>query len=232
MKNVLAILCLLALGQVTMQAQKTLRGTVEYTYTVKGDNSGMMSGMLPERMVVVYGDDAMLTYMEGGMMASMMGKIIVNGGESYIVKEDQKTIYEMSEEDINSAEEQQKEQMGKAEKVEGQTKEIKGYPCQLYEVEVNQNGQTGKQKIWVTEKLKAPEIKGSGASAMNQGLMGANNVPGFPMEVEVEIPQANMTMVLSVNEITLEKPDPAIFKKPEGFEVKPFSEMMNMMGGN
>jgi len=232
MKNVLAIMCLLVLGQVTVNAQKTMRGTVEYTYTVQGDESGMMAGMLPERMVVVYGDDAMLTYMEGGMMASMMGKIIVNNGESYIIKDDSKTIYEMSEEDMKNAEEQQKEQMGKAEKIEGQTKDIKGYPCQLYEVEVNQNGQTAKQKIWVTEKLKAPEIQGSGASAMNQGLMSNMNVPGFPMEVEVDIPQANMTMVLSVNEISMEKPDPAMFKKPKDYEVKPFSEMMNMMGGN
>lgn len=232
MKNVLAILCLLALAQVTMNAQKTMRGTVEYTYTVKGDNSEMMAGMLPERMVVVYGDNAMLTYMEGGMMASMVGKIIVNNGESYIIKEDQKTVYQMSDEDMKNAEEQQKEQMGKVEKIEGQTKEVKGYSCQLYEVGVNQNGQMAKQKIWVTDKLKAPEIKGSGATPMNQGLMGNMNVPGFPMEVEVDIPQGNMTMVLSVSEITMEKPDAAVFQKPKDYEVKPFSEMMSMMGGN
>jgi len=230
MKKVLFTLLVLAVGQLGLNAQKTVQGTVAYKYTISGEGSEMMAGMMPEKMVVVYGDNAMMTYMEGGMMAGMMGKVIVNNGKGFVIKEDTETVYNMSEEDMKSAEAQQEAQTGKATKVDGKTKEILGYQCQLYQVEVSQNGQKSMQNIWVTEELKAPEMKGAGATAMNQGMMGAIDIDGFPMEVVVNIPQTSMEMVLSVTDLNMEKPDPAMFAKPDGFTEKPFAEMMKAGG--
>jgi len=230
MKKVLFTLLVLAVGQLGLNAQKTVQGTVAYKYTISGEGSEMMAGMMPEKMVVVYGDNAMMTYMEGGMMAGMMGKVIVNNGKGFVIKEDTETVYNMSEEDMKSAEAQQEAQTGKATKVDGKTKEILGYQCQLYQVEVSQNGQKSMQNIWVTEELKAPEMKGAGATAMNQGMMGAIDIDGFPMEVVVNIPQTSMEMVLSVTDLNMEKPDPAMFVKPDGFTEKPFAEMMKAGG--
>lgn len=230
MKKVFLTLIVLTTGIFGLQAQKTVQGTVAYKYTISGEGSEMMAGMMPEKMVVVYGKNAMMTYMEGGMMAGMMGKVVVNNGKGYVIKEDTETIYNMSDEDMKSAEQQQAEQTGKSTKVEGKTKEIMGYNCQLYQVEVTQNGQKSTQNIWVTEELKAPEMKGAGATSMNQGMMGAIDIDGFPMEVEVNIPQTSMKMVLSVTDLKMEKPNPAMFAKPEGFSEKPFSEMMKAGG--
>lgn len=230
MKKVFLTLFVLATGIFGLQAQKTVQGTVEYKYTISGEGSEMMAGMMPEKMVVVYGNNAMMTYMEGGMMSSMMGKVIVNNGKGYVIKEDTETIYNMSEEDMQNAEQQQEAQTGKATKVDGKTKDIMGYSCQLYQVEVTQNGQKSMQNIWVTEELKAPEMKGAGATSMNQGMMSAIDIDGFPMEVEVNIPQTTMKMVLSVTNLKMEKPDPTMFTKPEGFTEKPFSEMMKAGG--
>lgn len=230
MKNVFLTLFILATGVFGLQAQKTVQGTVEYKYTISGEGSEMMAGMMPEKMVVVYGKNAMMTYMEGGMMAGMMGKVIVNNGKGYVIKEDKETIYNMSEEDMKNAEAQQEAQTGKATKVDDKTKEIMGYNCQLYQIEVTQNGQKSMQNIWVTKELKAPEMKGAGATSMNQGMLGATDIDGFPMEVEVNIPQTTMKMVLSVTDLDMKKPDPAMFAKPEGFTEKPFSEMMKAGG--
>ncbi|NRB62528.1 MAG: DUF4412 domain-containing protein [Saprospiraceae bacterium] len=231
MKRVLNTLLIFSIAFTALQAQKAIQGTVEYTYTITGDESGMMAGMMPSKMIVVYGDDAMLTYMEGGVMANLMGKVIVNKGESYVVKEDAKTVYEMTEQDRKNAMEEQKAQASEATKVEGEMKTIMGYSCQLYEVQMNQEGQNITQKVWVTNQLKVPEMSGIGTSGLNQGVLANFDIPGFPMKVEVDLPPTEMKMVLQVSEINKEKPNADLFKKPSGFKVKPFSEMLQM-GGN
>lgn len=223
MRKVLFTLSLLLTIQWGLHAQKTVQGTVVYDYTVSGDGAEMMASMLPERMTVIYGKNAMLTSMEGGMMASMMGKIIVNKGESYVVRDDDKTIFLMSDEDLANSEQPEVKDL---EKIEGESREILGYTCEAYRMKMIQNGQEMNQVVWATRALKAPVIDGAAAAGMNQGMAGLKDLDAFPMEVEIELAGMPMKMVLSVSELKMGKPDPGVFAKPKGYEQKPFSEMM------
>mgnify|MGYP006266224909 CR=1 FL=1 len=228
MKQVFITIMMLAVGHLCLHAQKTVQGTVEYDYTITGEGSEMMAGMMPEKMVMIYGTDAILMYMEGGMMGAMMGKVVSKKDEGYVIKEDQKTIYIMSEEDMKNAQAQM-ENIGEMEKVEGEQKEILGYTCELYTMEVTQQGQKATQRLWITKDLKAPEVKGAGA-LMNQSAMAGLSMDGFPLEIETAIPNTDIKMVMTVSNMKMEKPDPTVFEKPSDFKEKPFSEMM--MGGN
>jgi len=208
------------------QAQKTIQGTVVYQYTISGEGAEMMAAMMPEKMVVVYGDNAMMTSMEGGAMASMMGKIVVNKGKGYVIQDDKETIYNMSEEDMSNADTPQTNEVTK---LGGKKKKIMGYTCEAYWVQTTQNGQEMTQIVWATKALKIPEIEGAGAANLNQGIGGAKGVDGFPMEVEIEMAAMPVKMVLSVTELKMEKPKASLFAKPQGYQQKPFSEMMNSM---
>jgi hypothetical protein len=226
MRKVLFTLSLLLTIHWGLQAQKTMQGTVVYNYSVSGEGSEMMASMLPEKMTVTYGNNAIMTTMEGGMMASMMGRMIVNDGEGYIIQDDKEIIYNMSEEDIANAETPTASDL---EKIEGESREIMGYTCEAYRMKMTQNGQEMSQVIWATKALKAPKIKGAAAANMNQTFAGLGGLDAFPMEVEIELAAMPIKMVLSVSELKMEKPDPSVFAKPKGYEQKPFSDLIRSM---
>lgn len=226
MKKSVIYLVLFLFAVVSAGAQKVFEGTVTYTYEVKGDNAEMMKSMMPQSMVIKYGEESMMTEMKGGMMASMMGKIIVNGeaGEAFVVQDAQKSIYVMK------LDEQQTEQTNIKEVTKmDEQKEILGYDCQRYKVIATQNGQEMTQYMWVTEELKAPEIKAPGLQQMG-GAMANGKIPGFPMSTEVSIPGMNATMIMTVSDLNFDKVPASAFDRPKGYEVKDFEELMKMGG--
>ena len=226
MKKTFFCLMLLAISAATLSAQKTFYGTVEYKYEMKGEGAEMMAAFMPEKMVVKYGEKSMMTFMEGGMMGDMMGKIIVNGesGENFVVKDDEQAVYMIKTEDIE--EETAGQDKPRVEKLKEQ-KDILGYACQRYKVTAMQDGEETVQHIWITDKLKAPEIKAPGAGQLG-GMVSTKDIPGFPMEVEVAVPQTGMTLLLSVTSLDKAKVAASEFERPKGYEVKDFSEMMQM----
>lgn len=223
MKRIFIYLFLLLGSLSTLTAQDTFQGTVTYTYEVKGENAEMMQAMMPQKMVVKYGKKHMMTYMEGGMMAGMMGKIVVDteSGESFVIKDDEKAVYMMKKEDLEQAEQPKVNNSIE----EGETKDILGYTCKKYKLSATQNGQEVTQYIWATEELKAPDLRTPGMQQMsNMGL--AEHVKGFPMEIEIAMPGMKTTMIMRVSELDDTKISASEFKRPEGYETKDFSEFM------
>lgn len=220
------IILLLAAVLITPQAfsQKTVLGTVEYTYHLTGDGAAQMAGMMPDRMEIKYGAHGIAIEMFGGMMSGMMGKTVVNGktGEAFIIKDAEKTAYLMSEEMIQS--EAKKAEDIKIEKMDD-TKEIMGYTCQKYIQTTSMQGMTTSQVLWVTSDLKAPDYEGEAF----KGMAGQGNisfaVDGFPMLIEVDIPRMATRMELEVSNIKYEKIPDSTFILPEDYTVKDFSEM-------
>ena len=226
MKKVFFYLMLLALGSTTLSAQKTFYGTVEYKYEMKGEGAEMMAAFMPEKMVVKYGEKSMMTFMEGGMMGNMMGKIIVNGesGENFVIKDGEQAVYMIETEEME--EQAASQETPKVEKL-NEKKDILEYACQRYKVTTMQEGEEMVQYIWVTDKLKAPEIKAPGANQMG-GMVATSDIPGFPMEVEVAVPETGMTLLLSVVKLDKTKVAASEFDRPKDYEVKDFAEMMQM----
>ncbi|MCB9287668.1 MAG: DUF4412 domain-containing protein [Lewinellaceae bacterium] len=225
MARPLFYLLLLALSATTLSAQDTFYGTVEYKYEMKGEGAEMMAAFMPEKMIVKYGEKSMMTFMEGGMMGSMMGKIIVNGesGENFVVKDDEQSVYMISKEDMKkNAENQEKPRIEKLE----EQKDILGYPCNRYKVTTLQEGEETVQHIWMTDKLKAPVFEGIDPGQMGGGFISGSDIPGFPMEVEVAISNTEMTLLLTATNIDNTKVEASIFERPQDYEVKDFSEMM------
>lgn len=205
-------------------SQKTVLGTVEYAYNLIGEGSEAIAGMMPEKMVLKYGENGISIEMIGGMMASAMGRTIVNGttNEAFMVKDSERTVYLMSEEEIDAALEAnntpQVEEMD-------ETKEIMGYNCKKMIQTVTEQGMTVEQILWVTDELATLEYEGSAF----KGMAGQSNmnldIKGFPLLIEVDMPNMPVKLELVVTEIKFEKIDPAEFERPEGYKVKPFAAM-------
>lgn len=223
---------LLAVSTLTLsQAQKAFQGTIEYSYQLEagegGEEAEMMAAYMPEKMITRYGDNRMATEMEGGLIANMMGRIIVNNGKSYVVKDAEKTIFEMSEEDMEEGKENFENQEP-AEQVAGETMEILGYTCQKYILAMD-TGEGGKveQVIWATDAFKAPQLSiPNQGSVPTTGFMGGSGVEGLPMRIEIGTPEAKGALVMEAINLDDTPVEASYFDKPEGYTVKPFSEMM------
>lgn len=211
-------------------AQETFQGTVTYKYEIEGENAEMMASFMPEAMIVKYGETGMLTEMQGGMMAAMMGKIVVNSksGETFVLKENEKSVYLMKEEDLEGTEAVDSTNVQKLD----ESKEILGYECRKYKVVSKQEGKETTQYMWVTDELKIPEMDMPGMQQLGNSVMGNGKIPGFPMQVEVTIPNMSTKLLLTVSELDFTKVDAKEFDRPEDYTVKDFSEMMKMGMGN
>lgn len=207
-------------------SQKTVIGTVDYTYRVTGEGAAQMAGMMPNKMIIKYGKNGLSMVMQGGMMAAGMGKTIVNGetGEAFIMKDAEKVVYMMSEEEINA----------EAEKLEDpvieefdETKTILGYTCKKYKQTVKANGMEIPQIIWATKELAAPEYESKAFKGIASQGGGINfNIDGFPLLIEIAMPGAPFNIELEVTNIDFGKIPNKEFERPKDYEVKPFSEMM------
>jgi hypothetical protein len=221
---------LLAVSTLTLsQAQTTFKGTLEYSYKLnaEGEDAGMMAAFMPEKMITRYGDNQMATEMVGGMVANMMGRIIVSNGQSYVVKDAEKTIFEMSEEDMEEGQEAFANQ-DQAKKVDGETMDILGYTCHKYVLTMaNDDGGKTEQVIWATDAFKAPQL-----SVPNQGnvsatgFFGSTNIEGLPMRIEIATPGVDGGLIMEVIKLDEAPVDATHFERPDGYTVKPMSEMM------
>lgn len=224
MKKILVLLLVSFLFLPSVNSQKAVIGVVDYAYKMKGEGAEQMAGMMPTKMVITYGKNGLSMEMKGGMMAAAMGKTVVNGntGESFMIKEAEKTVYVMSAEEIEKAAEAvvdpQIEEFS-------DTKTILGYTCKKYTQTIKAQGTSMKQTLWVTKDLAAPKYEGDAFKGMaGQGGLSFD-IEGFPMLVEVELPGMPMTLELEVTNIEFKKVNDKEFEKPKGYTEKPFSEM-------
>lgn len=205
-------------------AQKTMIGTVDFTYNLTGEGAEQMAGMMPDKMVIKYGKNGIAMEMHGGMMSAAMGKTVVNGktGEAFIIKDTEKTIYLMSEETIRT-------EAKKAEEIEVEkfddTREIMGYTCKKWTQTTIVQGMNMSQVLWVTRELKTPDYEGE----VFKGMAGQGNmsfeIDGFPMLIEVNMPGMATKLELEVSNIVFENIPESTFDRPEGYTVKDFTEM-------
>lgn len=212
-----ALLC----GALTLNAQKLFQGTVSYDFAIEGPNTEMVAFMMPEKMIVAYGKKGMKTYFQGGMMADLMGQIVINGKtkQTFQVKESEQTVYLMGPEDMATAEDNTPDQVTK----ELEVIEIQGYLCQKYKtVKQAEEGETV-QYVWTTQALKAPDLGESGLTSMGgMAMTGGNKVPGFPMKVVSYDPSADITVTLVVSELDFTKLDKKAFDIPKGYAIEEF----------
>ncbi|HRE75910.1 MAG TPA: DUF4412 domain-containing protein [Flavobacteriales bacterium] len=99
-------------------------------------------------------------------------------------------------------------------KVTEETREIAGKKCS--KVEITYPGEDA-EVVWVTKDMP---------SGLTRGF---ESLDGFPMEYTIK--RSGMTILLTVTAVAEQKVSAEYFKVPDGYTVKPMSEMKNMMGG-
>lgn len=224
MKKIYFLLISALVVSLSAFSQKTMIGTVDYTYQLIGDAAQQLAGMMPDKMVIQYGQSGIAIEMQGGMMGAAMGKTVVNGrtGEAFFINDAQKTIYLMSEETIKA--EAEKADQAEVQKI-NETREILGYTCQKHLQTVTVQNMTMTQVFWVTTELRAPDYEGEAFKGMaGQGALSFK-IDGFPMLIEVDMPGMAAKLQLEVSNIKFEEIPESTFERPADYTVRDFTEM-------
>jgi hypothetical protein len=229
MKSIITNGLLLLLSIAVAGAQETFHGTVTYKYEMKGESAEMMASFMPEALIVKYAEEGMITEMRGGMMADMMGTIIVNtkDDEVFVRKDSEKAVYLIKEE-VNEEDRPDATEVTKLDEQET----ILGYDCRKYKMVIKQNGQEVTQFLWVTDKLKAPKVETPKMQRLGGSIVSSDKIPGFPMRMELSIPGMPVQMVMTATDLDFTKIDGKAFERPKDYAVKDVSELMKMGMGN
>lgn len=216
----------LLLGWSLAQAQETFYGTMVFNYSISGEGSELLTSLFPQQLTIVYGENAMLTLLDGGRMSSMVGKAVNNQGESYVINDEKKTVYVLSDEDIKQV---KVPKTNKITALDEPSRKIMGYTCRAYWIEMVQDGQQINQKVWATKELQLPEVQGTELTTFNQGIIGLKDLDAFPLEIEMEMAAVPIKMKMMVIELQAEKLQADFFAKPEGYTEKPYADLMKAL---
>lgn len=231
MKKLITYVLALVMTFGLVQAQETFQGTLQYNFKMMGEGVEQYQAMLPTGMSMTVLKSDMIMEMQGGMMQMMMGKILVQGkkGKSYMIKDSEETIYVMDPEKMKQGDEDDKETAEPVITKEDEVVTIAGYECQKYKVEVETAQGPATQYVWVTDKLKMPEMKssGGGLSGMSSGI-SMKGLPGIPLKTMST--QGPMTVIMTASKVDTKAPSKKLFKLPKGYSKEEF-DLKSMMGG-
>lgn len=224
MKHLFYILALLSIS--VTQAQETFYGTQVIRYSYEGDGADMMNTGMPQSMTFYYGKDKSALEINDTTMLGMMYLLVNTPEESFIVGHNQKTVYKIDAD--MTAEEQPIMENISVVKVEKETKEILGFTCVKHEVSIIQMGMEMKFVMWVTNKYLMPDYK----SPFNQDafleIIKAVNIQGMVLRLESDIPlpDANIKVIIETTKLDPTAVAENIFKKPKGYAIKNFTDML------
>jgi hypothetical protein len=171
MKSTLLLFLILAFS-LSLNAQN-FTGTITYDIKVTGPMAEQVKGMIQEKQIVKIKGNNMRQTVKGGMMAQMMGDIIILGDkkEVYILQASEKKALKISTEE--NKDEGPKPKIKKLDEVI----DIAGYKCQKYSIEIEneQLGSTITEYVWATKDIQASSAKtglNKGSSITMEGIDG------------------------------------------------------------
>lgn len=226
MKRVLIGLVLIfsvtaSFGQKNKKA-KVFEGHIKYKYEMLGEGAESMAAFLPESMEIYTSKEGLVTKMNGGMMATMMGKILVNDKGAYILQEAEQKALEMDQEEL-AKDAADKVDEPVVEKLD-ETEKILGYKCQKYKT-VTKDESTGEEMtnyVWVTDQFVMPEFKSS-----NTNNVSVKGIDGVALKTMTSV--MGFTVTLTALEVSETKPDKTMFTVPSSYTVEKFDP--NTFGG-
>lgn len=198
-------------------AQKSFEGTVTFKIKATGEGMEQAQMFMPDSYEYKFKDGDILFKLNGGMAAAMVGDILIKGneGESYMIKNSEKTVYKISDASDGKSDVAVPEITK-----EDETIDILGYKCQKYKVVTEVNGQKSVQYIWATNDFqidlpKKKKMPGTGGNIFVDGLKG------FPLKITTNA--MGISMVMTATEVKEEKLDKSLFQVPDDYEVKQFN---------
>ena len=230
MKKTLFYLLALLLMTGSAFAQKPFEGTLTFDFKFLGEGADQIAAFAPTAMVYQVRGSDMTLEIQGGMMAAMMGKILINGKteETYMIKDAEQTAYRIVQSEEDKAEE--KTEIASKVTKEDEIITIMGYKCQKYKVVIDAQGEEVTSYVWATEELKiTPPKKTDG---MVKGSLNMKDVPGIPLKKMTTLNMGGMsiTQVETLKKIDTEKLPKNAFDIPAGYKVEDM-DPATMMGG-
>lgn len=219
MKKVLIAL-VLTFAVSTSFAQKLFEGHIKYKFQISGEGAESMEAFMPTSMELFVSKKGMVTKMNGGMMAAMMGNIIVNDNGAYILQDAEKKALEIDKEEMEKEAAEAEEPV--IEKLK-ETEKIQGYKCQKYKTTTkDESGAEVVSFMWVCSDYKMPEFKSPTSSNVT-----VKGVEGMVLKTSSET--MGFTVTLLAEEIDTKAPDKAMFSVPSDYTVEKFD--VNSFGG-
>ena len=225
MKNVfvLIMLAFLAMGQTC--SQKDFEGSLTYELDLEGDFMGLMEAYMPDSYVFSFKEGKTLLRINGGLLESIMGKILIESEKSYIINDAEKSVYELSGTD--NPEEIDADQQGAIITELNETETILGFECKKYEMLFNKGGNEYIQYVWATKEI------GNRLNGLNEsGVPGKFNFMGldaFPLKIQSKISEGGISFSLLLTAVKIEKAklDAKDFVIPDDYDVKALNDMLN-----
>ena len=198
-------------------------GVITFDVKLSGDMAEQFKPMMPNTYIWKFKDGKFVMEMNGGMMAALMGnKIVYTGEKVYFINDAQKTAYEAKDEDKENTPEPEIKvtDLGKYET-------IAGYKCKKYKVTVTSERGTQTTWLWATDKIK---IKPPKNPKVGQGFI-FKGVEGFPLKTMTEMSEVGVVVTTIAKSVEKKSLPDSEFEVPNGYSVKPFSTLLEQMGG-
>ncbi|MFC2113783.1 DUF4412 domain-containing protein [Bacteroidota bacterium] len=219
---------LVCMGQTC--SNKSFEGSVTYTMEFEGDFVALMETYMPESYLFSYKDGNTLIQINGGLLETLMGRILVNGssGESFLLKAEEKRAYRFS--GTSNPEEIDENQSGPRIIETDETETILGFKCNLYKMIFNEGGNELIQYVWATKEI---DIKINGIE--NTGLPGTFSFLGldaYPLKIKAKIQEGgfDFMIILTATSIHPDKMNSGDFRIPDDYEILDFNNAFSIPG--
>ena len=228
-KHIFSLLFLL-LTEGAAIAQKPFEGTIKFTFKIMGEAAQQLEAFMPTGSNHSIKGSDYLIQTEGGMIKSMLGDVLIKGGEgaTYMIKENDKIAYKFTDEDNDGQDSPAKPVVT----VEDEILEIAGFKCKKYKVELDSPQGPLTIFVWATNDLKAPAIPKKAGGMGSSSSVFMEGVDGIILKKMTSISQMGMsfTTIETANEVKAVKMSKKLFKVPGGYAVKPGKELMDKLG--
>lgn len=221
-------LLLLFSSLVYAQSKKGLEGSIIFNFQATGGGPEFETARLfmPTGYVFKVKGASMRMSMQGGMVAAMVGDLIVNAktNEQYMVMPATKTAMRLPQDEAI------KPGAGQADFAVtegGDARKIQGYDCFHYIIELKD--QPGASiELWLTEEIQLKIPRKSNTSPLAQ--VGKYGLNGFPLRMLML--QEGIQVSIEAIEIVREPLDDRLFEVPKGYTVTDFNRESLDMGAD
>ncbi|MEA3494875.1 MAG: DUF4412 domain-containing protein [Bacteroidota bacterium] len=201
-------------------SQNFSEGIITYNISITGKDAAMVKGMMPNEYLFYLKDEMVRLHINGGMMGTMFGVIIVDPETkiSYILQEEEKKALKIKSENND---ENSKESKNVVENMKT-TEIIAGYKCTKYKMTTNLEGKEIVTFYWVSKdfNVKISDVKNTPGVSQ----FAIEGLEGFPLKVQTSINEqgTSFDFILEVVKIEKKKLKDSMFKVPSDFTIEDF----------
>lgn len=220
MKKIFSILLTIIVCSLPVLGQNGFEGRITYGIKMLGEGADQYAAFMPESYEYAISGDKISFKMNGGMVALMMGRFIVDqkAGVSYMIKDSEQIAYKITADSEEN--ELTKPRITKLDEIIT----VAGYKCQKYEMVVidKDSGEEVKTYVWVTDQIKVAVSKNAKMKA--GGDIFIEGIDGFPLKMMTLM--GEMSMVLTATNVKKEAIDKSEFIVPKDYEIQDFDPAM------